>query len=300
MMRVSVVIPNWNGKALLEKNLPILLQAFANKKNNITEIIIVDDKSSDDSVSFLKKNYSNKIKLTCHKVNRGFSSAVNTGFRAAKNPLVCLLNTDVLPEANFLESVQEHFKNSKVFGVSLHEKGYAYAVGKFQNGYIVHEPGKTLTKAHATFWVSGGSGIFRRQIWMKLGGLDEKIFSPFYWEDVDLGYRALKRGYQLLWDPNANVIHKHESVINSNNFKKRKVSLIKERNHLLLNWKNLTSSNLLKKHRSGVLRRIIRHPGYIKVVLAALMKYPTIVIARRKEKKEEVVSDEAVLSSFEN
>ena len=299
-MRVSVVIPNWNGKTLLEKNLPILLQAFANKKNKIAEIIIVDDKSSDDSVSFLKKNYADKIKLTCHKVNRGFSSAVNTGFRAAKQPLVCLLNTDVLPEEDFLEPVHQHFNNNKVFGVSLHEKGYSYAVGKFKNGYIVHEPGKASNSSHSTFWVSGGSGVFKRQIWMKLGGLDEKIFSPFYWEDVDLGYRALKRGYKLLWEPKANVIHQHESVINSNNFKKWKVSLIKERNHLLLNWKNLTSSNLLKKHRSGMFQRIIRHPGYMKVFMAALFKYPAIVEARKKEKKEEIVSDEAVFSSFES
>lgn len=297
-MEVSIVIPNWNGLKLLEKNLQILIGAKKNKKNRIKEIIIVDDKSTDGSVEFIKNVYAKEIDLVCHKQNRGFSSAVNTGFRQAKCELICLLNTDVLPEKDFLESVFPHFKSKKVFAVSLHERGYAYSTGKFLNGYIVHDPGLQKDKPCPTFWVSGGSGVFKREIWMKLGGFDEKIFSPFYWEDADLGYRALKRGYKLIWEPAANVIHKHESVINSGNFKRWRINLIKERNHLLFNWKNLTSENLLRKHRIGLIRRVLKHPGYLKVVLAALLKYPDIVKARKKELKEQVISDEAIFASF--
>ncbi len=85
---VSIVIPNWNGRALLEKNLPSILLAKKNKKNRILEIIIVDDGSTDDSVPFLKKEYATSIRLIKHTKNRGFASAVNNGVRMAKGAYV--------------------------------------------------------------------------------------------------------------------------------------------------------------------------------------------------------------------
>jgi GT2 family glycosyltransferase len=297
-MNVSIIIPNWNGKDLLEKNLGFVLKAKKNKKNKILEVIVVDDGSTDDSVRFLEKNFKGRIKIIRHKVNRGFASAVNTGVRMAGSPLVCLLNTDVIPSENFLVDVLPHFLDAKVFAVSLHEEGYGYAVGKFEDGFIVHAPGKQKKKVVKTFWVNGGSGVFRRDIWMSLKGMDEKLFSPFYWEDTDICYRALKRGYQLLWEPNAHVVHQHESTISTNNFKKKKLDLIKERNQLLFIWKNLTSPMLMKRHVVGLSKRLMRHPGYIKVFLAALFKIGLVKKLRNKEKKETKVSDEAIFASF--
>mgnify|MGYP001602830894 FL=1 len=58
-MQVSVVIPNINGKLIMEKNLPKLFKAVYNPKNHIVEVIVVDDGSWDNSVSFIKKNYKN-------------------------------------------------------------------------------------------------------------------------------------------------------------------------------------------------------------------------------------------------
>jgi GT2 family glycosyltransferase len=297
-LKVSVIIPNWNGRGLLQKNLPAVLKAKQNPRNNILEIIVVDDKSKDDSVEFLKKEFPGQVRIVQHKVNRGFSATVNTGARSAKGDLLCSLNTDVVPSADCLVSVIPHFENAKVFAVSLHEKGYANAIGRFKNGFIEHAPGKEKEVAQQTFWVSGGSGVFRRNIWMKLGGLDEKILPPFYWEDVDLGYRAQKRGYLLFWEPKANVVHEHESTINIKNFKRGWTNLIKERNQLLVIWKNITSANMFKKHSEGLFKRVIKHPGYIRVLLAALMKLGSVLKARAKEKKESIVSDEAVFARF--
>jgi GT2 family glycosyltransferase len=149
---------------------------------------------------------------------------------------------------------------------------------------------------HDTFWVSGGSGVFRRNIWMKLGGMDEKLFTPFYWEDVDLGYRALKRGYGLSWDPDAKVLHLHESTISR--FPKKYTQKIMERNQLLFNWKNLTSTNLTKKHVAGLLKRMAAHPGYIRIFFAALGKIGVVLRERKKEIKESKISDEAIFSRF--
>ncbi len=293
---VSIIIPNWNGHDLLAENLPFVLKARDYKRNQITEVIIVDDKSTDDSVLLLQKNFSDDIKLIKHTKNRGFSSAVNTGVRAAKGEIVVLLNTDVKPEENFLVSSLPIFKDRDVFAVSFHEPGRSSTKGLFKDGYILHASAKEINKIQDTFWVSGGSGAYRRNIWMELGGMDEKLLSPLYWEDVDLGYRALKRGYKLLWDPDAIVHHKAEST--TSKLPKKYIRNIQERNHLLFIWKNLTSQNLFRKHIAGIIQRIVRGPGYIRIVFLALSKLDTVIRERAREKKEAKMSDETIFAKF--
>lgn len=292
----SIIIPNWNGRDLLEENLPFVLRAVDNPKNKIIEIIIIDDKSTDDSVSFLQKNYSDKIKLIKHTKNRGFSSAVNTGVRSAKGEIMILLNTDVKPEHDFLKTTLPIFDSNDVFAVSFHEPGRTASIGLFKDGFIVHGVGKESKEIQDTFWVSGGSGAFRRRIWIEMGGMDEKLLSPLYWEDVDLGYRALKRGYKLLWDPNAIVHHKSEST--TGKLPKQYLRRVQERNHLLFIWKNLTSQNLFRKHIVGLLRRVVSGPGYLRIIFMALSRFGIVMRARMKEKKEARMSDEAIFAKF--
>lgn len=294
-MRISIVIPNFNGEELLRKNLPLVLKAKDNPLNEIMEIIVVDDASIDGSVSLIKNDFP-EVKVIKHQINRGFSASVNTGVRTAKGELVVLMNTDVIPSQDFLVAVFPHFKNERVFGVSLHEEGYSWAKGIFKDGYIEIAPGEETSKAHLSFWVSGGSGVFRRSHWLKLGGMDEKLLSPFYWEDIDLCYRAAKRGWLNLWEPEANVVHKHESTISK--FSKKYVERIRERNQLLVLWKNLTSPNLSRRHVVGLLKRLLSHPGYLRIILMALLRIRTVLKARSKEKREGKVSDEAIFAKF--
>ena len=223
---------------------------------------------------------------------------MNTGVRQSTQDLVCLLNTDVSPNVNFLENTTPHFEDSKVFAVSLHEEGYGPARGTFKNGFFEHFGLAELSKVSESLWASGGSAVFRREIWMKLKGFDEDLFSPFYWEDVDLGYRAQKRGYKILWEPLSFVVHKHESIINNNNFKKWKLNLIKQRNYLIFVWKNLTSDTLFKKHKKALIQRVRSHPGYIKIVFLALLRLKEILKARKVEKVNCVMSDESIFEKF--
>lgn len=294
---VSIVIPNFNGRDLLKKNLPSVIKAFRKKRNKIKEVIVVDDGSTDDSVGLIKNQFS-EIKLIKHTKNRGFPAAVNTGARSVKGKLICLLNTDVKPSINFLEFVTSHFQDKNVFAVSLNEKGFSWAKGMFKNGFVLHSPGGESEKTHDTFWVSGGSGVFRRSMWMKLKGMDEKLYSPFYWEDLDLGYRGLKRGWRLLWEPRAKVVHEHEKTMSKINKNYR--ARIQERNQLLFIWKNITSPVLFKKHLKGLLRRIVRHPGYLRIVIMALSRLRFVRAARKGERKESKVSDEFVFAKFQN
>ena len=294
-MTVSVVIPNFNGESLLAKNLPSVLAAMANKANEIKEIIVVDDGSWDGSVKLLRTQFQ-QVKRVVHKVNRGFSAAVNTGVRASKGELIVLLNTDVVPVKDFLVNVIPHFENPNVFSVSVHEAGYGWARGYFADGYVQLGMGTEDKSTHQSFYVSGGSGVFRRKYWVTLGGMDEKLLSPFYWEDIDICYRAAKRGLTNLWEPNSKVVHKHESTISK--LSKSYVQRVRERNHLLFMWKNIGSSALTRKHVVGLFSRLLKHPGYIRVVLMALGRLGIAVSKRRKEIREAKVSDETIFSRF--
>lgn len=291
----SIVIPNYNGEKLLEQNLPGVIAAFNYKPNRIKEVIVIDDGSKDASVKVIHEKFP-EVRLIKHRVNRGFSAAVNTGARMAYGSLIVLLNSDVYPENNFLEHIFSHFEKNETFAVSFHEVGYGWAKGVFRNGFIEHEPGQEGQEPHITFWVNGGTGIFRRTIWMKLGGMDEKLFSPAYWEDLDLSYRAAKRGYGLFWEPKAKVYHQHEATLSL--LPLGFINRVRERNQLLFIWKNLTSTALFRKHLIGLFKRIITHPGYLLIFLSAIGFLGKVLRTRRIEIKEAKISDEAIFNRF--
>ena len=293
---VSIIIPNLNGENIIENNFSCVLVAMDNPANCITEIIVVDDFSSDKSVEIIRKKFPG-IKLIRHTKHRGFSAAVNTGVRASLGNLLALINNDVLPQKDFLVPVIPHFDNPDIFAVSMHEKGYGWGRGVFKDGYIANEQGGETKETQTTFWVSGGSGIFRKSYWTLLGGLDEALLSPFTWEDFDICYRASKRGYKLLWEPKSRVVHEHETTTKM--FPKKYYDSIKERNQLLVIWKNITSPNLLRKHVLGVFSRAIKHPGYLRIVLMALGKIKLVLARRKRETKEGKVSDEAIFAKFQ-
>lgn len=295
---VSLIIPNFNGKELLLLNLPKVIKAKNNPVNKIKEIIMVDDGSTDGSGNFVKTKFP-EIKTIIHKKNRGFSAAVNTGVRTASQPIVVLLNNDVFPEPSFLEKVLPLFlKNPNLFAVSFHEKGYGWAGARFENGYVIHFPGKETEKKYETFYVNAGGAAYRRDMWLKLGGMDEKLYTPFYWEDVDISYAALKRGYTLYWQPGAYVSPNLSATVSK--LPRRKVSRIQERNQLLFIWKNITSPNFFRRHLAGLLARLGKHPGYLVIVVMALSKIKVVIKSRKKEKKESKVSDEAIFDKFKN
>ena len=273
-MDVSVVITCWNGRKLLEKNLPKVLEASKNPKNQISEVIVVDDYSSDDSVEYIEsfkdtKTQRCKVRLVRHDRNYGYSKTCNTGVKEAKGDLVAILNLDVVPDKDFLENSIPHFNDKKVFAVSFNEGKFGPGKVIWENGMIGIGPTKTPQKTVLTGWANGGSSVFKKSIWEKLGGMDE-LFLPFYFEDIDLGIRAYKAGFECLFEVGSKVKHEHEATINSDNFKTKYIQKIKDRNHLLLTWKNIDSFKLFLSHIIFLLKKCFLHPGYFKIVFMAL------------------------------
>src|SRR3954451_23220424 len=108
----SLVIPNWNGKDLLERFLPSWLAAIAGHPGS--EIVIVDNGSTDGSAAWVRQNYP-QVRLLALEKNLGFGGGSNAGFRAAKNDVVVLLNSDMQVEPDFLQPLLSGFTDAGVF-----------------------------------------------------------------------------------------------------------------------------------------------------------------------------------------
>lgn len=269
-MGVSIIITCWNGADLLRKNLPIILKAADNPVNKITEVIVADDGSTDNSCKIVSTDFP-KVRLIKQEKNYGYSKNCNISVREAKGELVVILNLDVVPSSDFLKYSLPHFKDEKVFSVSFNEGKFGPGRLEWQNGFWQIVPSEIYNKTSSTDWPSGGSSMFSKKRWEELGGMNE-IYLPFYFEDVDLGLRARKNGLVCLWEPKSIVEHKHEATINADNFDMKFVRRIKERNQLLLSWLNFPDRKSIWEHFKTLFERCIQHPGYFRIFFMALKR----------------------------
>lgn len=318
MKKISIVIPNYNGENLLKKNLPKVFEAveyYVNKQNAQAEIVVVDDCSTDESVEEIKneklkmKNYNVKLKIVQNDRNLGFSSTVNRGVKEAAGEIVVLLNTDVVPEKNFLQPLLSHFRDEDIFAVGCMDKSVengkivlrGRGIGKWERGFLVHSRGE-VNKTD-TLWVSGGSGAFRKSIWEKLGGFDE-LYNPFYWEDIDLSYRGLKSGYKILFEPKSTVVHEHEKGSIKKEYSESEVKTIVYRNQFIFVWKNATDIDLWLLHFNfwvyyHFLKALIQRDwSFFLGFFKAYIRLPQIVQARFGRKNYFTKSDHKVVKEF--
>lgn len=243
---ISIIIPTFNGRHLLEKNLPAVLGELGDGD----ELIIIEDAGNDDTLEWLEKNIKSKVnakdaqlKVIKNKKNLRFGASCNKGVRLAKHKLIMLLNNDVSPHHGAFNQLASHFSDPEVFAVGCLEiekiDGKENYHGKnrlwFEQGIFRHEKTKNLTSG-ATAWVIGGSGMFDRIKWLELGGFDKRYY-PAYWEDIDLSFRAKKRGWKVLFDAKAVVDHNHEST-NIDVFGQKNLDKISWKNILKFTWKN--------------------------------------------------------------
>jgi GT2 family glycosyltransferase len=147
-------------------------------------------------------------------------------------------------------------------------------------------------------YACGGAMACRRGEFERLGGFD-RLFAPFYWEDVDLSYRARKRGRRILHVPDARVDHDHGRTIGAR-FSRGEISRAYERNRLLFTWKNLTDPGLFRRHLAFLPAKTIwdlaAHPAFVVGLRDALGLRREVAQARMKERAEATVADRELLS----
>ena len=250
----SVVIPNWNGRDLLEKYLPSVVEAL--RGNAANEIIVVDNGSTDGSAQFLREHFP-QVRVLALDRNLGFGGGSNEGFRAAKNDIVILLNSDMRVQPDFLTPLLTGFTDEKVFAVSCQiffsdpdklREETGLTQGWWENGSlrVRHRDDKAIRDAFPCFYGGGGSCAFDRRKFLELGGFDE-LLRPFYLEDTDLGYLAWKRGWKVFYQPRSIVYHEHRGTIGKR-FSQAQIDRVLKKNYILFCWKNIHEWPRLGSH----------------------------------------------------
>lgn len=253
----SVVIPNWNGRDLLEKYLPSVVQAMAGHPDN--EVIVVDNGSEDGSAEFLRERFPT-VRVLAFQENLGFGGGSNAGFRAAKNDIVVLLNSDMRVAKDFLQPLLDGFDAADVFAVSCQiffsdpnkvreETGLTQAWWHRGGLRVRHRIDENVTGPYPCFYGGGGSCAFDRAKFLELGGFDE-VLKPFYLEDTDLGLMAWKRGWKVLYQPKSHVWHEHRGTIGKK-FSQAYIQSVLKKNFAIFVWKNIHDPRMLAEHFVG-------------------------------------------------
>ena len=247
--KIAVIILNWNGVKLLETYLPSVVKYNSSE----AEIIIVDNASEDNSILFLKNSYPH-IKRIEFKENYGFAKGYNKAINLIPHKYVVLLNSDVRVTKNWLQAPIE-FLNSNTDYAACQPKilddntpvkfeyagasgGYIDTLGyPFCRGRIfesLEDDKGQHDQIKDIFWASGAALFTRREVYLKLGGLDESFFA--HQEEIDLCWRILNEGHKIACIPQSKVYHLGGASLDKSRPKK---TFLNFRNNLVMLLKNL-------------------------------------------------------------
>ena len=246
---VAIVILNWNGRKYLEQFLPsVLASAYQHKK-----IIVADNASTDDSVSFLQLHFP-QIEIIQHKENQGFAKGYNNALKQVKADYYVLLNSDVEVTPNWIEPIialmesdrsiaacqpkilsynnKDFFEYAGACGGWIDHFGYPFARGRVFD--VCEKDAGQYNNAMPCFWASGASLFVRSTVYHEQGGLDEYFFA--HQEEIDFCWRLQLNGYKVYVAPSSIVYHVGGGTLPKGNAKKVYLNF---RNNLIMMAKNL-------------------------------------------------------------
>lgn len=255
MSKTAVVILNWNGKSFLEQFLPTLIL----HTNNIADIIIADNCSTDDSISFLQNHFSEKIQIIQLDKNYGFAGGYNKALEQIDAEYYVLLNSDVEVSENWLPPMlqllegnkniaacqpkikdfnqKDNFEYAGASGGFIDILGYPFCRGRiFDN---IEKDNGQYDDITEIFWASGACLCIRSEIYHNTGGLDEFFFA--HMEEIDLCWRIKNQGYQIMVCPSSTVYHVGGGTLNKT---KPQKTFLNFRNSLLTLHKNLPENKV--------------------------------------------------------
>ena len=209
---VAVVIVNYNGERLL----PDCLAALSAQTLAPAEILVADNGSRDGSLALLRAHHPGVEILELHR-NLGFGGGANRGVAATRAPWVCVLNSDATPAPDWLERLTAAPRADKTWALGsvlvsaatgrIESAGDQYDPAGFAYKLLRDRPLSDLpARPYPVFAAPGAAPVFRRDVFERLGGYEERFF--LYYEDVDLAFRAVLRGYHALLVPDARVVHR--------------------------------------------------------------------------------------------
>jgi GT2 family glycosyltransferase len=266
-MTVAVLIVNWNGGPLLSQ----CLQSIAGQRRHANQIIVVDNASTDDSLTQAQP-FLEGVRLIRLTENAGFARANNIAARAA-GPVdaLALLNPDAVADPGWLEALVGAAERNPSFGSFASQIRLAASPAHLDGaGDSYHVSGRAWRNGHkasAATWPASDAEVFapcaaaalyRRAAFEEIGGFDERYFC--YFEDVDLGFRMRLLGHRSLYVHSA-IVHHVSSALTG--YRSDFAVYHGERNAVWTFFKNMPAS---------LLWRYL--PQHVALNLAALGYYP--------------------------
>jgi GT2 family glycosyltransferase len=213
---VSVVVVNWNGLAYL----PGCLESLDRQTYPRTEIVVVDNGSTDGSVAFLRRAWGSRLTLVEHAANLGFAGGNNAGFAVAKGAYVALLNNDAVAAPDWIAALVRAAEGDRRIGmcaskVYVHGRpGVLDSAGLLLSGDGIgrgrgrlEADGPAYAREEDALLPSGCAALYRRAMLDEIGLFDPEFFA--YCEDSDLGLRGRLAGWRCRYVPDAVVHHRY-------------------------------------------------------------------------------------------
>jgi GT2 family glycosyltransferase len=306
---ISVIIPNFNGLKILQSCFPTNYKIL--KQANIKDIIVIDDASNDESVKYLQDNFPD-ITIIENIKNLGFSKTCNKAAAQAKNEILFFLNNDMTIQNFDLKEIQNRFTQKDLFSLTpaIYRKkdqeqstqNESITTGYFQGGWFssenigLRDPHFSPHDGMPILWGCGGASFFCADKFRKLNGFDE-IFTPFYVEDLDLGYRAWKQNWKCLYSDKIQVKHMHQATIGTH-FSKDRIDQIHLRNKYLFIWKNIHSGAYRLSHFTTLFIKLLTFQiNDTRAIIKAMLKLPELINSR-KNLLPQIQSDQEILKMF--
>ena len=249
MKKVAVVILNYNGKDFLEKFLPNVIE----NSSDAAEIIVADNKSTDDSVDFMRKNFPD-IRLILNDFNGGFATGYNLALRQVEADYYVLLNSDIEVTPHWIEPVIDLMESDENIAacqpkiLSYHDKTkfeYAGAAGGYIDKYgypfcrgrmfqDLETDNGQYDDVKEVFWATGACMFVRAELYHKFGGLDDDFFA--HMEEIDFCWRMKNLDYKIMYCPDSKIYHIGGGTLPKSSARKTYLNF---RNNLSLLMKNL-------------------------------------------------------------
>lgn len=277
-MLLSVVIPSWNGKTLLEECLPSILKSITVAPS--AEVIVVDNGSTDGTGEWIETAFPS-VRFIGLKRNTGFTGAVNAGAQQATGELLLILNNDCRIDAQSLKTlIATLAKNAEIVAtqpVVMTESGRVEHVGFVvqvdrAKATVITSPDAKYIEVRYQQWnnqtrlfygLSGTCLLIRTSVFKDVGMFDEGFHS--YLEDVDLAIRLAKKGYRYSPTRGSKCVHKHRGTsAHMGNYKERRdfsnwiKIILKHYSPGLFGryWWSLTIERL--RNLNGVLKKLVQ------------------------------------------
>lgn len=270
---VALVVLNWNGADLLRRHLPAVLQA-ARQAQVGTRVYVIDNASEDDSRAVI--DAFEGVELIAFAENRKLH-AYNEALRSIDCAAFMMLNNDVSPRGDVIDPMWATMRSDPgIFAVggdvidTVSGQIDSGPTGARWEGQWVLEPTALAgtTKPVNVAYVSGGAGLYRREMFLRLGGFWDAL-PGLYWEDVELGLHAWLHGWRSVFQPGVRFDHASGSTVRRalNPYLRQ---LGTYRNVRLTHWALLLDDRDLREYLAGELSRSLRKPYYYVSILTLL------------------------------